>query len=246
MSDDRDHNSVWNEPNMFQGSFRPDPSEQAAEATDGSQDEISTMRDLVTNEPAFTGRLEQAELGSWLQERRSQCSIGGNLLVTVLAALIAGPFAVIGVFMSSSQTGVRLLYMILFAPIIEELLKQSGMVYLLEKKPYRVFSVWQFVAAAIISSLIFSAVENVLYIYVYTHPEQFSNPQAFALFRWTVCTPLHVACSVIASIGLINVWQRQLADGRAADLSIAYRYFIVAMSIHGIYNLAAVLINPRF
>lgn len=246
MTDRRHYDDVHDEPNMFEGSFRPDPSESTAEPTDGSQDEISTVRDLVLNEPAFTGKLEQAQLGQWLEQKRAKCSLGGNLLTTLLAALLAGPFAVVGVFIAGTETFYGLLYAILFAPIIEEFLKQSGMIYLLEKKPYRLFSVWQFIGAALVSSLFFSAVENLLYIHLYTRGAHFENPQAFVFFRWTVCTLLHLSCSVIASIGLINVWQKQLSDGRAADLSIAFRYFSVAMGVHGLYNLATVLINPRF
>lgn len=253
MTDRSDDQDVRNEPHMFEGYFMPDPSEQTAEAPDGSQDEISTIRDMAANEPAFTGRLDQAELGIWLQQKKAQCSLFGNLMTTLLAAAAAGPFAVIGVFMAGPPTsdGVtailyRMLYTVVFAPVIEELLKQSGMIYLLEKKPYRIFSAWQFIAAAVISSLIFSAVENLIYIHVYTIGSPSSNLQAFILFRWTVCTLLHVSCSVIASIGLINVWQKQVTESRAADLSVGFRYFAAAMAIHGVYNLAMAVLNLKF
>jgi RsiW-degrading membrane proteinase PrsW (M82 family) len=246
MKDKSDYFDVSKEPNVFEGAFVPDPTEQNVKPLDGHQDEISSVRDIVYNEPAITGKLEQARLGEWLEHKRLQCSIGGSLLVTMLAAIAAGPFAIIGVFLSGSQTTFQLVYMVLFGPVIEELLKQSGMIYLLEKKPYRLFSAWQFITAAVISSLIFSAVENFLYIKLYSNLEHLSNPQGYILFRWTICTLLHVTCSMIASIGLINVWQKQLADGRAADLATAFRYFAAAMGIHGLYNLGVVLINPQF
>ncbi|MCE5186149.1 MAG: PrsW family intramembrane metalloprotease [Planctomycetaceae bacterium] len=246
MTEPRDYFDINKEPNVFNGRFAADPSEAQSARVDGSQDEISTVRDMIANEPAFTGKLEQAHLGAWLQQKRAQCSVAGNLALTFLAAIVAGPFAVIGVFFAGSQTTYGLLYMILFAPVIEELLKQSGMVYLLEKKPYRIFSAWQFIAAAIISSLIFSAVENLLYIHWYTRGAPFTDRQGYIFFRWTVCTLLHVTCSVIASVGLINVWQRQLADSRAADLAFAFRYFAIAMAVHGLYNLVVSLIDLVF
>lgn len=246
MSERPDYFDVTKEPNFFEGSFSPDPTEREIPELDGHQDEIGTMRDLVDNEPAFSGVLEQAGLGEWIQRKRSSCSAAGSLLVTLIAALAAGPFAVVGVFLSGSQTSWHLVYLILFGPIIEELLKQSGMIYLLEKRPYRLFTAWQFVLAAVISSLVFAAVENVLYVHLYTRPAMFNDPQAYVFYRWTVCTLLHVSCSVVASIGLINVWQKQLADGRAADLAHAFRYFAIAMGIHGCYNLAVTLINHRF
>lgn len=238
--------NVNDEPSRFDGPFQSDPSEKTISEIDGHEDEISTVRDSVLNEPAFTGRLEQAELGAWLSEKRAQCTFLGSSMVTLTAAVIAGPFAVMGAFMAGRQTWFRILYMILFAPVIEEFLKQSGMIYLLEKKPYRIFSSCQFVIAAVISAGLFASFENILYIYFYNNAETFENFGRFCCFRWIVCTSLHVVCSVIASLGLVRVWKKQLADGRAADLAFGFKYFITAMVIHGIYNLTAATINPHF
>lgn len=246
MSTSPDYFDVNSEPSNFQGRFSPDPTEQKVPFVDGCEDEISTMRDSVLNEPAYTGELKQTELSQWLSKKRAQCTLPGNLAVTLVAALAAGPFAVVGAFITGRQTIFGILYAILFAPVIEELLKQSGMIYLLEKKPYRLFSAGQFVFAAAVSALIFSAVENLFYIHLYVRPELLNAPQRFAFYRWTVCTLLHVTCSVIASVGLIRVWKKQLADGRAADLAHGFVPFAVAMGLHGIYNLAVTLINPKF
>ncbi|MBC8377819.1 MAG: PrsW family intramembrane metalloprotease [Planctomycetes bacterium] len=213
---------------------------------DGSEDEISTIRDSVLNEPAMTGKLQQAELGQWLAEKRGQCTLGGNVAVTLVAALIAGPFAIMGAFVSGRQTFFAAVYMVLFAPVIEELLKQSGMVYLLEKKPYRIFSAGQFVIAAMVSALIFSAVENLLYINLYADLTAMTDPMAYVAFRWKYCTLLHVTCSVIASFGLIRVWKKQCLDNREANLAEGFWYFAAAMGIHGTFNFIVMLIAPKF
>lgn len=246
MTDKKDYFDINAEPANFDGAFSPDPCEQRIPAIDGREDEISTVRDSVLNEPAFTGGLKQAHLGQWLAEKRAQCTLSGNLTVTLIAALVAGLFAVAGALMTGRQTIFSLLYMILFAPVIEELLKQSGMIYLLEKKPYRIFSAAQFVVAAIISALIFSAIENLLYTHLYAADPSIENPQAFASFRWKYCTLLHVSCSVIASFGLIRVWKKQLADGRAADLAHGFWLFAAAMAVHGAYNLTICLLDLQF
>lgn len=256
MSTPRDYFDVNAEPSHFQGRFSPDPTEQTVPPIDGREDEISTIRDSVSNEPAFTGELKQTDLALWLIEKRSQCTSAGNLAVTLAAAFVAGLFAVVGALIESINTLfilnpivrmiVFILYMFLYGPIVEELLKQSGMIYLLEKKPYRLFSRWQFVIAAGISALIFSVIENLLYIHIYVSSQALDNPLAFACFRWVVCTLLHITCSVIASFGLIRVWEKQLADGRAADLARGFRPFVIAMTLHGLYNLVVVLVNPKF
>ncbi len=246
MTDKNDYFDVNAEPARFEGQFTPDPCEQRVEPIDGHEDEISTVRDSVLNEPAFTGELKQAHLGEWMAQKRAQCTLSGNLTVTLVAALASGPFAILGAFWTGQPTGFRMLYMILFAPVIEELLKQSGMIYLLEKRPYRLFSAGQFVAAAVISALIFSAIENLVYIHIYSGAMSIQDPHAFACFRWIVCTLVHVLCSVIASFGLIQVWKRQIAEGRAADLAHGFWPFAVAMAIHGVYNLTVALLKIHF
>jgi RsiW-degrading membrane proteinase PrsW (M82 family) len=237
---------IHSEPSGFDGRFEPDPTEQKVPPIDGHEDEISTIRDSVLNEPAFTGNLQQSEVGQWIAQKRAACTIPGNIMVTLLAALVAGPFAVTGAFMAGRQTLFRILYMILFAPVIEELLKQSGMIYLLEKKPYRIFSTGQFVVAAVISAAVFASFENLLYIHFYTHPQMVENFESYCYFRWTVCTALHVVCSVVASLGLVRVWKKQTIDGRAADLAFGFYWFVAAMVIHGLYNLTVTIINPHF
>lgn len=246
MTDKKHYFDVNAEPANFDGAFNPDPSEQKVPAIDGHEDEISTVRDSVQNEPAFTGELKQAHLGQWLAQKRAECTLSGNCAVTLIAALAGGSFAVIGALVIGRQTWVSFLYMVLFAPIIEELLKQSGMIYLLEKKPYRIFSSAQFIIAAVISAFIFSAIENLLYIQICADTAAIHNRQAFICFRWTWCTLLHVSCSVIASFGLIRVWKKQLAEGRAADLAHGFIPFAIAMAVHGAYNLTVVLLDIEF
>lgn len=241
MTPPADYFDVNAEPSVFHGQFQPDPCEQKIPPIDGTEDEVSTIRDSVLNEPAFTGKLEQTELGQWILKKRENCSIAGDWGITMIAALAAGPFAVIGAFMSGGQGLTQSIYVILFGPVIEELLKQSGMIYLLEKKPYRICTSAQFIVAALVAAFIFSAIENLIYIYIYFPKSHIENPEQFALFRWIVCTSLHLTCSCIASFGLIRVWKMQLADGRAADLSKGFWYFFAAIMLHGLYNLWATL-----
>ena len=247
---------INNEPARYNGQFTPDPSEETVPAIDGHEDEISTIRDSVLNEPAFTGHLDQAELSVWLAQKRAHCTIEGNLGVTLAAALIAGSLAVLGAMIKGIDLLftlnpivhiiVKAFYIILYGPVVEEFLKQSGMIYLLEKKPYRVFSSAQIIIAAVISAGLFASIENLLYIHLYTKGHVFENFNNYCCFRWIVCTSLHLVCSIIASFGLIKIWKKQLADGRAADLSIGFNYFVTAIAIHGIYNLAATVIHPTF
>ncbi|MBN2139166.1 MAG: PrsW family intramembrane metalloprotease [Sedimentisphaerales bacterium] len=241
-----DYFSAKSEPAHSEGRFEADPTERKVGDLDARQDEIAEVRDSVLNEPAMGAGTEQPYLGEWINRKRAECTIGGNLGAAFLAALLGGPFAIVGAFMSSTHGWYGPIYIVVLGPVVEEFLKQSGMIYLLEKKPYRVFAAWQFVFSAVVSALFFATIENLIYIYVYVDVSALSRPELFVRFRWTVCTALHVFCSGIASLGLIRVWRRQLADGRAADLSAAYRYFAAAIVIHGLYNLGAVLLGAGY
>ena len=225
-----------------------DPAEYRAEPVNEPAAEIDIIRDAVANEP----HLATADAPGapppfhvWLDERRHQCSLFGNLNVTLLAALVGGPFAIAGAFIAGKPGVFAGIYIILFGPVVEELLKQSGMVYVLERRPYRIFAAWQFVFAAALSALIFATVENLMYIHLYVD-EELIDIESFAQFRWKVCTALHVCCSVVASLGLIRVWNHQRVNGVPADLSRAFPLFVVAIAIHGIYNLCAVFMGEIF
>lgn len=241
-----DYFSAKNEPTQRDGEFECDPSEQTASRIKSESDEVASIRDSVLNEPALNSGSSAPLMGEWIAKKKSQCTVLGNLSVTVLVALIGGPFAIVGALLTGQQGMLMVMYVVLFGPVTEELLKQSGMVYMLEKKPYRIFTSWQFVFCAMVSAFLFAAIENFIYIHIYSMNMEPAEREALASFRWTVCTVLHVGCSMIASIGLIRVWKRQLADGKNADLSVAYPYFLAAMIIHGAYNLWAMLINPVF
>ena len=83
----------------------------------------------MLNEPAITGDQKGVYLGKWIEQKREKCSMAGNLSIVFLAAIIGGPFAVLGAFMASNRGWYGILYIVIVAPVIEELLKQSGMIW---------------------------------------------------------------------------------------------------------------------
>jgi len=240
---DEKHFSVEHEPALGAGRFELDPSELGAAPTDRPPEQFEALRDSVANEPALPQHDDPDQWKRWLAAKRRDCTLSGNLAVTALAAVLSGPFAVLGALMTGRPTISGYVYAVVFAPVIEELLKQSGMTYVLEKKPYRVFAAWQFVLAAVISGVMFGAIENLVYVHYYASMAGVKDIATLAAFRWAVCTPLHVGCAVIASLGLVRVWKRQMQAGRPADLSAAFPCFAAAMVIHGLYNLGAVFMQ---
>ncbi len=234
--------STEHEPALGAGPFDLDPAETRATPIERRPDDLEMLRDDVAIEPALPQHADSHRWNGWLRRKREECSLPGNLAATVAVALLGGPFAIFGAMITAGQGFGPLLYVIVFGPVVEELLKQSGMTYLLEKKPYRVFSAWQFLFAAVVSGLAFATIENLVYIHVYMPAQGVADIEATAAWRWAVCTPLHVGCSMIASLGLIRAWRRHLHDGRPADLSAAFPWFVAAMVLHGAYNSVAMLL----
>ena len=242
----KNHLSVHNEPALTGGVHHVDPAEQRAENRIEAREEIDELRDSVRNEPWATSATEGPTYGQWLVRKRHETSLGFKVWCTLVAAITGGLFAILGAFMAGQQGLIQVIYIVVFGPVIEELLKQSGMIYLLERRPERVFAAWQFVFVGAVSALIFATIENLLYINVYAASTEMANPEGFAQFRWSVCTTLHMCCSVIASLGLIRVWRRIDERGQPADLSYAFPLFAIAIVVHGAYNLFALFWTDIF
>ncbi len=240
---DDEYFSIEHEPTLSGQSFEPDPAEHRAAPTDRPADEMETLRDSVDAEPALAAQADFGTWQRWIDEKRSRCTLAGNLTVTLLAALLTGPLAIVGAVLTGRPGISGAVYAIVFGPVTEELLKQSGMVFLLEKKPYRLFASWQFIFAAIVAGLAFGTIENLFYIHYYGPMSGVKDLAALAAFRWTLCMPLHAVWAAIASVGLIRVWKRQLHDGKPADLSVAFPWFVAAMVLHGLYNLGAMFVE---
>lgn len=231
--------SVEHEPVLSERPFAPDPAEERAAPVGGSQTELEALRHSAAGEPVLSEAFDPQGFARWLAEKRAKCSTARSLGATLLAAVLGGPAAVIGALVAGHQGVPAAVYLVVIGPVVEELLKQCGMTWLLEHRPYRILAAGQFVLAGVVSGLIFGVIENLVYFHVYLADQPADRLARVAAYRWTVCTALHVVCAGVASLGLVRAWRRMLARGRPAQLSDAAPWFVAAIVIHGCYNLAA-------
>ncbi|MCH7872214.1 MAG: PrsW family intramembrane metalloprotease, partial [Planctomycetes bacterium] len=175
----------------------------------------------------------------WLWDKASEAKAWHVWAAVAGATLVGGLLGVIGTFFTISPLGMpfggKILQSVLMAPPVEEVMKLAAAALLVERMPYLVRSRSQLLLVGLGSGLGFAVIENILYLTVYIN-----SPSLFlVLWRWIVCTALHVTCTYIAVCGLAKVWERTVREGRPPRMSLAGGALITAIVIHGAYNAGA-------
>lgn len=167
------------------------------------------------------------------------------LLLTVLCGILGGLIAVPAVILQGQGSWFKLFALVVFGPLAEEALKPCGMIFLLEKRPGSVREAWQIFLAAALGGAIFAVLENLVYANIYLRQLSADRLATVMAFRWTVCTALHIGCTLISALGLRHGWLRARQQGIPFQLSDAYHGMAAAIAVHGCYNLAALLFFQR-
>ena len=235
--------SVFDEPHVRGGGYRPDPSEarvsSAGEGTDrGDESEDERVEHTVWDEPGLSpvlaGAVPPAELTyrRWLEKRRGQVSPAKSWMVTFLVVLVAGPWAFLGAFWGRGQTAFSIVALVLFGPIVEEMMKNAVGLYVVEKRPFLFRSSGQIAVCALAGGFVFAALENLLYLGVYTS----SASIALVQWRWTVCVAMHMGCSLIVGMGLIRIWRDTWQRLARPRITLGFPFIVAAVIAHGAYN----------
>ena len=126
------------------------------------------------------------------------------------------------------------------APVVEEMAKVVLPMMWLEKAPWRFRSAGTIALACLASALVFATIENLLYFHVYIPEDKCDS--GIIWFRLIVCTSVHVICTMTSAFGLARAW-REARDGACGFYSPAVTpYLVVAMVMHGVYNVFASLV----
>ena len=160
----------------------------------------------------------------------------------VLALVIAaggGVLGILGAIIQELSQG-SLLVAFVAAPMIEEVMKPSGVYLLLVRWPKVLTSRIYTALLAALGGLSFAVVENIIYLRFY-FPE---HTQTLVVFRYSACLTIHVVCSFILGFG-IN--QKLLASvrGEIPLLKGNKKFFIIPIVIHSLFNIMAVLLGSR-
>lgn len=175
---------------------------------------------------------------AWLKRRwRETRPISAWLLCLGLLA-ISGPVALLCSLLKSGSI-VPLAAAAIVAPLVEELGKAMAPLMAIETAPYRFTSGLQPLLVCSLGGLVFALIENAVYFNVYLIEP---SPDLVA-WRRTVCVALHVGCSTIAGLGLRRSWLAARDAGTRADLRLASPHLVLAMVLHGAYNVSAIFLE---
>jgi predicted RNA-binding Zn-ribbon protein involved in translation (DUF1610 family) len=246
----RDGQSVFDEPDIYPG--RPD---EVIEQDWSCSRCGYNLRGLPTHHPCpecghrelyRPAPAESLSYQTWIRRRIAATSPRRAWLVTFLVAVCGGPWAVLAAMIGtdpslSALMGTGAVFLIVvFGPAVEETMKIAAAAMVVEVRPYLFKQPGQILFATVGAAAAFAAIENLLYLYVYFP----NHGLMFALWRWTVCVALHVGCTVVASRGLVSVWQTAVREHRPPKLATGYRSLVTAIVIHASYNGFMVVVQP--
>ena len=158
------------------------------------------------------------------------------LRAAVLAAVLSGPFAILGALIGTGGALSVVFLVVVMAPLVEEMLKIAGPLYLAEVRPWLVPSARSLVLIAVCSGLVFAAIENLFYLEVII-----ADPTAEIIrWRWTFGPLVHGIGSLVAGIGVARMWHFLDVHNRRPDFKVAAPWIVAAAILHGGYNLFAV------
>jgi PrsW family intramembrane metalloprotease len=210
----------------------------AEEAERSVFDEPTYSKELAGEVP-----LNALTYEKYLAEQLDATTVFESWFWTAVLASMSGLLAILGTFASSFIFGlesrVQFLAIVVFAPVVEEVMKTALLLWCVEQKPYLFRSPMQLIIIGAFSGLMFAAAENILYLKVYI-----DEPSMFIIvWRWTVCVALHMTTTSVASIGLVLIWRRVMQTGKFANAELGARYLLAAIVLHGGYNATMVLVE---
>jgi len=184
--------------------------------------------------------VQQVSYTNWLRAKIAATSEEKTWMITAVAAMLGGVWAVLAAMWNNSTVGGSMLFVaVIFAPVIEEIMKVALAAWIVEIKPYLFKHERQVRIAIIASGAMFGILENIYYSLVVL--PAVGAPESMYLFRWIVCTALHITTTIVSSIGVAKVWREATVNLREPNLDSAYPWLIAAMVLHGLYNGGAVL-----
>ena len=197
--------------------------------------------DELADEPALQWRrdLPEAEPGI-VWRRRRETSPVRRWAAVLVAAVLSGPFAVAAAMVENSTSGAAVvLLLVAVGPLIEEIVKGAGALYLAEQRPWLVPAAWTLPLVTCLSGLAFASIENWWYLQILIDDPS----ERLVRWRWTFGPLVHGTGSLLVGLGAARMWRHAMRTGRRPAFDVAQPFIVVAAVLHGSYNAIAVLLS---
>jgi RsiW-degrading membrane proteinase PrsW (M82 family) len=197
--------------------------------------------DDLDDEPALQWRpdLPGADRDS-LARRRRETPAARRWAAVAAAVVLSGPFAIAGAMFENSTSGAAaVLLVVAVGPLIEEIVKGAGALYLAEERPWLVPAAWTLPLITLLSGLVFASIENWWYLSVLVDDPS----QSLIRWRWTFGPLVHGTGSLLVGLGAARMWRHSTLTGRRPAFDLAQPLIIAAAVLHGAYNGLAMLLS---
>ena len=155
----------------------------------------------------------------------------------VAMALAGGVLGIVGAAIGEPRAGGFILLPILGAPIIEEMLKPTGVYILLARWPRLLRGRLHIASLSALAGLSFGVIEALVYIFVYV-PDA---PDWFVTYRLTLPLAFHAFASFIVGLGISPALLAWAKDGAPFPKS-SMRFYVTAIALHAAFNLVATIL----
>jgi RsiW-degrading membrane proteinase PrsW (M82 family) len=152
-------------------------------------------------------------------------------LVAAAGGMLAAPAAVI----EEAGSGAAILLPFVAAPVIEEILKPSGVYLLLWRWPHVMPGRMHGALLAAVGGLAFGLVESAAFVTVAVDEPS----RAFVIYRFSGPVAMHVAASFVAGLGIGPSLAGWVRHGTPLPKRTVVCYG-VAVAAHALYNLAVI------
>lgn len=201
----------------------------------------AAVSDDLADEPALGWRADLPRRDASVVARRHRDTPPGRRWGAVAAAaVVSGPFAVAAAMFQNSTSGAAMVLLVVaVAPLVEEIVKGAGALYLAEQRPWLVPAAWTLPAVTLVSGLVFASIENWWYLEVLIDDP--SPP--IVRWRWVFGPLVHGTGSLLVGLGAARLWREAMRRAVRPPFEVAQPLIVAAAVFHGSYNFLALVLQ---
>lgn len=197
------------------------------------------LRGLMTGHPCpECGQIERYQppredeesYGKLLEQYRGNTSQRKTWIIVCALTLLGIPLGAICSFFTQERIGIY--FFIVVGPMLSELSKVLSAVMFLEYGRFTLSDEKLLYGLTLGTAFVFAIVQNILYLNVF-YPGPSKELMAW---RWTVCILLHGICTVVATHGLIQIWNKSKLERKSLTITLSFPSILMAIFLHAAYN----------